>query len=207
MTSGFCYKIVKWFSFVHQIPDWQFPSCFKICILVYAMSWKNIKTVFLPVLHCSFLNLSSVYSGTFALIGSAAFLGGVVRMTISLTVILIESTNEISYGLPIMVTLIVSWILSVKSSALKAIFYKQPLLCDHISAGYVVPPLAHGTPNSLHLSKGNFHLVLLLIIIILILKSTEEISFCCLVLRHQFCNLLSDKLSDSVWLIVHELQF
>lgn len=56
----------------------------------------------------SFLNLSSVYSGTFALIGSAAFLGGVVRMTISLTVILIESTNEISYGLPIMVTLIVA---------------------------------------------------------------------------------------------------
>ena len=29
-------------------------------------------------------------------------------MTISLTVILIESTNEISYGLPIMLTLMVS---------------------------------------------------------------------------------------------------
>lgn len=29
-------------------------------------------------------------------------------MTISLTVILIESTNEITYGLPIMVTLMVS---------------------------------------------------------------------------------------------------
>ena len=31
-------------------------------------------------------------------------------MTISLTVILIESTNEISYGLPIMLTLMVSFI-------------------------------------------------------------------------------------------------
>ncbi|XP_078614927.1 H(+)/Cl(-) exchange transporter 6-like isoform X1 [Branchiostoma floridae x Branchiostoma japonicum] len=49
-----------------------------------------------------------IYSGTFSLIGAAAFLGGVVRMTISLTVILIESTNEISYGLPIMIVLMVA---------------------------------------------------------------------------------------------------
>ncbi|XP_070812041.1 H(+)/Cl(-) exchange transporter 6 [Pituophis catenifer annectens] len=56
----------------------------------------------------SYIGLDHVYSGTFALIGAAAFLGGVVRMTISLTVILIESTNEITYGLPIMITLMVA---------------------------------------------------------------------------------------------------
>ena len=53
------------------------------------------------------LGYQHTYHGTFALIGAASFLGGVVRMTISLTVILIESTNEISYGLPIMISLMV----------------------------------------------------------------------------------------------------
>ena len=52
--------------------------------------------------------LSNLYLGTYALIGAAAFLGGVIRMTISLTVILIETTDEIDYGLPIMLTLLVS---------------------------------------------------------------------------------------------------
>ena len=58
--------------------------------------------------------LSNLYPGTYALIGAAAFLGGVVRMTISLTVILIESTNEIDYGLPIMLTLMVSLVIVYK---------------------------------------------------------------------------------------------
>ncbi|GAB1602251.1 chloride transport protein 6-like [Argonauta hians] len=58
-----------------------------------------------------FWGYQSGYAGTYALIGAAAFLGGVVRMTISLTVILIESTNEISYGLPIMLVLMIAkWI-------------------------------------------------------------------------------------------------
>ncbi|XP_026317798.1 H(+)/Cl(-) exchange transporter 7 [Hyposmocoma kahamanoa] len=47
----------------------------------------------------------------YALIGAAAQLGGVVRMTISLTVIIIETTGQISNALPIITTLIVAkWI-------------------------------------------------------------------------------------------------
>ncbi|XP_053547441.1 H(+)/Cl(-) exchange transporter 6 [Bombina bombina] len=99
--------------------------CFFCCMYFFLSCWTYGISVpsglFVPSLLCgasfgrlvanllkSYLGLTHIYSGTFALIGAAAFLGGVVRMTISLTVILIESTNEISYGLPIMITLMVA---------------------------------------------------------------------------------------------------
>ena len=46
--------------------------------------------------------------GKYALLGAAAQLGGVVRMTISLTAILIESTQGISFGLPLIIVLILA---------------------------------------------------------------------------------------------------
>lgn len=45
---------------------------------------------------------SGIDPGAYSLIGAAAFLGGVVRMTISLAVIILESTGNYQFGLPIM---------------------------------------------------------------------------------------------------------
>ena len=65
--------------------------------------------------------LTNLYPGTYALIGAASFLGGVVRMTISLTAILIESTNELSLGLPIMISILVGTYIIVRSCTHKVL--------------------------------------------------------------------------------------
>ncbi|KAK1129883.1 hypothetical protein K0M31_019586 [Melipona bicolor] len=58
-----------------------------------------------------FPNCVVLNPGKYALLGAAAQLGGVVRMTISLTAILIEATQGISFGLPLIIVLIMAkWV-------------------------------------------------------------------------------------------------
>lgn len=47
-------------------------------------------------------------SGTYALIGAAAINGGVTRVTVSMTIIMLETSGNITYLLPLMITFIAS---------------------------------------------------------------------------------------------------
>jgi chloride channel 3/4/5 len=60
---------------------------------------------------CPKTSLGCVTPGTYAIIGAAASLAGVTRMTVSLVVIIFELTGALSYILPVMiVVLIAKWI-------------------------------------------------------------------------------------------------
>ena len=78
--------------------------------------------------------------GKYALLGAAAMLGGVTRMTISLTVILIEATGNLTYGFPVMVVLLVAkWVGDIFNEGLYDIHIQLagvPLL------GWDPPPLS-----------------------------------------------------------------
>lgn len=71
------------------------------CLLVGA-AWGRLMASLMAIIApgITFLN-----PGKYALIGAAAQLGGTVRMTISLAVILVETTGNIWFALPIILTL------------------------------------------------------------------------------------------------------
>ncbi|CAK4683815.1 hypothetical protein LEN26_005800 [Aphanomyces euteiches] len=81
-----------------------------------------------------FINIS-----TYALVGAAAVLGGVTRMTISLTIILLEATGDLQFALPLMMTLMPArWIGNLLSPGL----YEAHIRCRGI------PFLDWGPPPS-----------------------------------------------------------
>ncbi|KAK6031127.1 chloride transporter, ClC family [Ostertagia ostertagi] len=59
----------------------------------------------------AFPTITGIDPGKYALVGAAAQLGGIVRMTISLTAIIMEATKDITFGLPIMLVLMITkWV-------------------------------------------------------------------------------------------------
>ncbi|ESO98209.1 hypothetical protein LOTGIDRAFT_114468 [Lottia gigantea] len=87
--------------------------------------------------------------GKYALIGAASMLGGILRTTISLTVIIVECTGDISFGLPIMLTLMISkWVgdffttglydMNIEVSGIPLLSSEPPILCEHVKASEVM---------------------------------------------------------------------
>ncbi|XP_031421773.1 H(+)/Cl(-) exchange transporter 7 isoform X2 [Clupea harengus] len=71
--------------------------------LLIGAAWGRLFGILLSY----FTSGSSIWAdpGKYALIGAAAQLGGIVRMTLSLTVIMVEATGNVTFGLPIMLVL------------------------------------------------------------------------------------------------------
>lgn len=69
--------------------------------LLIGAAWGRLTGIFLGKIP----NVNWADPGKYALMGAAAQLGGIVRMTLSLTVIMVEATGNVTYGLPIMLVL------------------------------------------------------------------------------------------------------
>ncbi|XP_014672590.1 PREDICTED: H(+)/Cl(-) exchange transporter 7-like [Priapulus caudatus] len=85
----------------------QVPSGLFIPMLLIGAGWGRLVGMLMFYIFPD----KGVDLGKYALIGAAAQLGGVVRMTISLTVILMEACGNVTFGLPIMLVLMVTkWV-------------------------------------------------------------------------------------------------
>lgn len=72
--------------------------------------WVASHPTFLPFASCE-PDIPCVTPGTYAIIGAAATLAGVTRMTVSIVVIMFELTGALTYVLPIMIAVMLSkWV-------------------------------------------------------------------------------------------------
>ncbi|ORX84354.1 hypothetical protein K493DRAFT_239296 [Basidiobolus meristosporus CBS 931.73] len=62
----------------------------------------------LPVFHSCSTTTNCINPGVYAIVGAAAGLGGVTRMTVSLIVIMFELTGSLTYVLPLMISILVA---------------------------------------------------------------------------------------------------
>ncbi|BFZ17897.1 hypothetical protein BsWGS_20936 [Bradybaena similaris] len=84
------------------------PSGLFIPGLLVGSAWGRIVGIFVSWASgkASWVSLSF-----YSLVGASSMLGGIVRMTISLTVIIMETTSNVPLGLPVMISLIVAkWV-------------------------------------------------------------------------------------------------
>eukprot|EP00842_Homolaphlyctis_polyrhiza_P005361 jgi/Hompol1/5826/HPOL_002376-RA len=93
------------------IPSMAVGACVGRALGIAIQTWQRYAPDFWLFSSCVGGKSECVTPGTYAMVGAAASLAGVTRMSVSLTVIMFELTGALSYVLPIMITILVSkWV-------------------------------------------------------------------------------------------------
>jgi chloride channel 3/4/5 len=92
------------------LPSMAIGALFGRAVGIVMEIWVHNHPNFFPFATCE-PDMPCVTPGTYAIIGAAAALGGVTRMTVSIVVIMFELTGALTYVLPIMIAVMVSkWV-------------------------------------------------------------------------------------------------
>lgn len=92
------------------LPSMAVGALFGRAVGIIMEIWVHNHPTFFPFESCE-PDIPCVTPGTYAIIGAAAALGGVTRMTVSIVVIMFELTGALTYVLPIMIAVMVSkWV-------------------------------------------------------------------------------------------------
>ncbi len=92
------------------LPSMVVGALFGRAVGIIIEIWVHNHPSFFPFASCE-PDVPCVTPGTYAIIGAAAALGGVTRMTVSIVVIMFELTGALTYVLPIMIAVMVSkWV-------------------------------------------------------------------------------------------------
>jgi chloride channel 3/4/5 len=92
------------------LPSMAIGALFGRAVGIVMEIWVHNHPGFIAFSHCE-PDVPCVTPGTYAIIGAAAALGGVTRMTVSIVVIMFELTGALTYVLPIMIAVMISkWV-------------------------------------------------------------------------------------------------
>jgi chloride channel 3/4/5 len=92
------------------LPSMAIGALFGRAVGIVMEIWVNNHPNFIPFGSCE-PDLPCITPGTYAIVGAAAALGGVTRMTVSIVVIMFELTGALTYVLPIMIAVMISkWV-------------------------------------------------------------------------------------------------
>ncbi|XP_065321613.1 H(+)/Cl(-) exchange transporter 7-like isoform X2 [Gordionus sp. m RMFG-2023] len=146
-TWWLLYVSIVWFFLACWTFGISVPSGIFIPCLMIGAAWGRLIGVILQKIFPHAIWAAN--PSKFALIGAAVQLGGVVRMTLSLTVMLIEATGNITFGLVIMLCLMITkWVgdlfnegvydMHIHLLSLPFLDWEPPPLSSHITGNEIM---------------------------------------------------------------------